>query len=205
MVGKAIHTRAFGILCVGLLLAGLTGSGNGASNADKPRDWVSQRMIMVADAAGVALPETFEELMDYAGVAGDTGTDDGLCLATAIYFEARGESIDGQVAVGKVILNRVADKRYPSTICGVVFQNERWRNRCQFSFACDGQSDKPLEREAWMMARRIANLVKASWVPDTSGAATHYHATYVSPRWRTALKQTVQVGQHVFYREGLRR
>lgn len=203
MVGQAIYTRAFGILCVGLLFAGLTGSG--ADTGDQQRKWVSQRMVMVADAAGGALPATFEELMDFAGVMGDTGTADDLCLAQAIYFEARGESVDGQVAVGKVILNRVSDKRYPSTICGVVFQNQRWYNRCQFSFACDGQSDKPSERTAWMMARRIANLVKASWVPDTSGAATHYHATYVKPVWRTKLKQTVQVGQHVFYREGVRR
>ncbi len=203
MIGQAIYTRAVWILSVGILVAGLTGSG--AATSDRQQAWVSHRMVMVAEAAGGALPATFAELMDFAGVGGETGTADDLCLAKAIYFEARGESIDGQVAVGKVILNRVTDKRYPSTICGVVFQNERWHNRCQFSFACDGQSDKPSERKAWMMARRIANLVKASWVPDTSGAATHYHATYVKPSWRNALQQTVQVGQHVFYREGVRR
>ena len=82
----------------------------------------------------------------------------------------------------------------------MVFQNERWRHRCQFSFACDGLSDEPLERDAWMMARRIANLVKARLVPDNSGEATHYHATYVSPKWKHGLEQTVQLGRHVFYR-----
>ena len=78
------------------------------------------------------------------------------CLAEGIYFEARGEPEAGQAAVAQVILNRVRNPAYPDTICGVVYQNKNWRNRCQFSFACDGRSEVIAERSQWDDARRIA-------------------------------------------------
>ena len=123
------------------------------------------------------------------------------CLATAIYFEARGEDEKGQAAVAQVILNRVRNPAYPNTICGVVYQNQSWKNRCQFSFACDGIEDRVIERRAYAVAERIAHKVTAgeTWI-QAVGSATNYHATYVKPRWAKAMERVDKIGRHIFYR-----
>ncbi|MEZ5841778.1 MAG: cell wall hydrolase [Hyphomicrobiales bacterium] len=123
------------------------------------------------------------------------------CLATAVYFEARGEPVEGQVAVAQVILNRVANVHYPNSICGVVYQNKSWRNRCQFSFACDGYKDRIRDADAWQIAQDVADRVLngAAYITDVGGA-THYHATYVKPRWSRTLLRLDKIGQHIFYR-----
>ncbi|MEX6508383.1 cell wall hydrolase [Jiella sp. M17.18] len=123
------------------------------------------------------------------------------CLASGIYFEARGESSMGQAAVGQVILNRVRNPAFPDTICGVVYQNKNWHNRCQFSFACDGSRDKIRDADAWAKAQRIADAVTKGeiWVNEV-GSATHYHADYVRPRWASAMEEVDKIGKHVFYR-----
>ena len=123
------------------------------------------------------------------------------CLAQAIYFEARGESYEGQVAVAHVIMNRVESPRYPNSICGVVFQNEHMRHLCQFSFACDGRSDNPYEMAAWRQAQRIAEKVLLKNYRDVTNRSTHYHADYVSPSWANHMQPTMKVGTHIFYRE----
>ncbi len=125
------------------------------------------------------------------------------CLAQAVYFEARSEPFEGQVAVAYVILNRVKDRRYPDNICGVVFQNEKRRNQCQFSFACDGLSDNPYEKAAWNVARRVAGGTLKNASSDVTARSTHYHAKYVHPGWAKHLQPTLQVGSHIFYREDL--
>lgn len=123
------------------------------------------------------------------------------CLATAIYFEARGESYRGQVAVAQVVLNRVKDYRYPNTICGVVFQNQNWRNACQFSFACDGIPEVVNDRRSWAQAEDIARRTTAGELYLTEVAdATHYHATYVRPAWAPRMTKVTQIGLHIFYR-----
>ena len=123
------------------------------------------------------------------------------CLAEGIYFEARGEELKGQAAVAQVILNRVRNPTYPNTICGVVYQNENWRNRCQFSFACDRIPDLILAPWHWKTAKEIAMAVTAGkiWLDDV-GSATHYHATYVNPPWGRTMKKVAKIGQHIFYR-----
>nr|WP_246232626.1 cell wall hydrolase [Aurantimonas aggregata] len=123
------------------------------------------------------------------------------CLANGIYFEARGESATGQAAVAQVILNRVRNPAYPKTICGVVYQNKNWRNRCQFSFACDGSRPRVGDRSAWARAKQVAEQVTKGdiWLSDV-GSATHYHATYVRPRWASAMERVDKIGKHVFYR-----
>ena len=129
------------------------------------------------------------------------------CLALAIYFEARGESEDGQVAVSQVILNRVESKRYPNTICGVVYQNAHMRNRCQFSFTCDGKPEHPTEAKMWRQAKRLASqmLCGSECALDPLAPkgrvreATHYHATYVRPRWSYRLRPVGRIGLHKFY------
>ena len=123
------------------------------------------------------------------------------CLAEGIYFEARGEPELGQAAVAQVILNRVRNPTYPKTICGVVYQNDGWRNRCQFSFACDGIKDRIANREDYKVAEEVAMAVTAGkiFIPEVA-SATHYHATYVNPRWSHAMKKMKKIGLHIFYR-----
>jgi spore germination cell wall hydrolase CwlJ-like protein len=123
------------------------------------------------------------------------------CLASGIYFEARGESARGQAAVAQVILNRVRNPAYPKTICGVVYQNEDWRNRCQFSFACDNIRDRVRSQHHWKMAREVAMATTAGkiWLTEV-GSSTHYHAVYVRPKWAKSMKKLGRIGLHVFYR-----
>ncbi len=121
-------------------------------------------------------------------------------MAQAVYFEARGEPFEGQLAVALVVLNRVRDARYPNEICAVVFENETWRNRCQFSFACDGRSDRPSDFSAWVSAVKTARMVGTGGLRDLTQASTHYHAEYVEPEWAARFRQTVKIGRHYFYR-----
>lgn len=122
------------------------------------------------------------------------------CMATAIYFEARSESYRGQIAVGQVVMNRLAHPIYPKSICNVVFQNSNMRNACQFSFACDGIPERVTEPKAWAQAEEIAKGVINGTLYETDvGAATHYHATYVYPHWAPKLKKNVKIGHHIFY------
>lgn len=124
------------------------------------------------------------------------------CLATAVYFEARGESPTGQEAVAAVILNRVESPKWPDSVCDVVFQNQHRRNACQFSFACDGVVDTPRERLAWSRAEAIAEKAMRSKADERAvPGATHYHANYVKPRWASAMKRVGTIGSHIFYRE----
>ncbi len=125
------------------------------------------------------------------------------CLAEAIYFEARGEPGNGQRAVAQVVLNRVSDRRYPSTVCDVVFQNRERPNRCQFSFACDGRPEGIDDVRAWKRAILIAGeALSGRYFDESVGAATHYHAASVEPVWSRELLQIAQIGAHVFYRTG---
>lgn len=118
------------------------------------------------------------------------------CLATEIYFEARSEVVQGQADVAHVIMNRVDDRRWPDTICGVVQQKRR--NVCQFSFYCDGMSDTPREGGAWDLAQVLATDILASGERSTDAA--HYHADYVKPYWANSFEFVGQVGVHIFYR-----
>ncbi len=115
-----------------------------------------------------------------------------LCLALAIYWEARNQPIKGQLAVADVILNRVADKRYPDNECEVVFQHK------QFSFYWDNKSDKPLEENAWHKAKELAKV--AVIVPGTAKGSTHYHTTEVQPTWSLCLAPVTEIGDHVFFK-----
>jgi spore germination cell wall hydrolase CwlJ-like protein len=169
--------------------------------------------IAPANVANAPTPLAASQQLAYARanapVSGGYTTSESLeasdrelwCLATAIYFEARGESYRGQVAVAQVVLNRMRDHRYPDTICGVVFQNQHRRNACQFSFACDGIADRVSERQPWAQAEEIARKVASGELYLTEvGTATHYHATYVRPPWARRMDRVTQIGLHVFYK-----
>jgi spore germination cell wall hydrolase CwlJ-like protein len=124
------------------------------------------------------------------------------CLARAVYFEARSESELGQLAVAKVILNRVKDPEYPNTICGVVYQGSGRRNSCQFSFACDGLPDDVRSAASWASAKRIAKKAIAGDAHVAAiGTATNYHADYVKPKWAKSMKRLIKIGRHVFYED----
>ena len=125
------------------------------------------------------------------------------CLALNIYFEARNEPGLGMIAVGQVVLNRVKDSRFPTTVCDVVRQGgPRPKNRCQFSWWCDGLSDRPKDKGAWARSQALAFLLYWGFVDDTTGGALWYHADYVKPRWRTSFEQGAKFGRHFFYRRG---
>lgn len=164
-------------------------------------------------AAGVPMPAALSQKIAYARAEtpatvfgapvapGKTVSDKELwCLATAIYFEARGEAYRGQVGVAQVVLNRVKHKLYPGTICGVVFQNQEKRNACQFSFACDGIPDRVTDQKSWKQAQDIAKgAARGDLYLAEVGHSTHYHATYVSPHWAPRMTKVTKIGLHVFY------
>jgi spore germination cell wall hydrolase CwlJ-like protein len=123
------------------------------------------------------------------------------CLAEAIYFEARGEPVKGQIAVAQVVLNRAFSGYYPTTVCGVVYQNAHRHYACQFSFACDGRREIIREPDAWERAKKIAteSLDGKLWLPEV-GKATHYHAYWVRPGWVREMHKLYKLGVHTFYR-----
>lgn len=139
-----------------------------------------------------------------ASQPGAKGGDQWACLAKALYFEARGESVKGQFAVAEVILNRVDSRTYPNSVCAVVNQgaNDR-RAGCQFSFACDGRADTIREREAYNRVAKIARMMMDGAPRALTGGATHFHTTNVKPGWARRFPNTAKIGSHLFYRESI--
>jgi spore germination cell wall hydrolase CwlJ-like protein len=128
-----------------------------------------------------------------------------LCLTQAIYHEARGESEEGQWAVANVIINRALSKKFPSTMCGVVFQNaDQGYHHCQFTFACDGKSDFGTEKSAWARASKMASVAYSEFRQgDRPGvlpsSALYYHTRSVNPGWSNKFRRVATIGAHEFY------
>lgn len=131
----------------------------------------------------------------------DSGPAQWRCLTEAIYFEARGEPTQGQVAVAEVVLNRVDAENYPDNVCDVINQGTGRLHACQFSYTCDGITERVTEPIAWEEAGRIARALLDGAPRRLTNAATHYHADYVDPYWAQVYPQTAQVGRHIFYRQ----
>jgi spore germination cell wall hydrolase CwlJ-like protein len=121
------------------------------------------------------------------------------CLTEAIYFEARGESLQGQIAVAEVILNRVDSPLYPRTVCGVVRQ--RGSGGCQFSYICDGRTDRMREKASADLAGRIARAMLDGAPRQLTDGATHFHTRAVRPSWSKRYAHTTTIGAHIFYRK----
>jgi spore germination cell wall hydrolase CwlJ-like protein len=143
------------------------------------------------------------------------------CLALNIYYESRSDNIAGMAAVSDVVLNRVESTVYPNTVCDVIKQakmKESWktkqfpdlddserkyipiRNRCQFSWFCDGKADKPASGDSWNKAQTIAyRMLEYNYLRGISEGATHYHATYVDPKWNDNMLLVGRIGLHIFY------
>ena len=130
------------------------------------------------------------------------------CLALNVYHESKNQSLIGQIAVAQVTMNRVRDERYPDNVCDVVKQGltYKWnpsipiRNKCQFSWYCDGKSDKPRDEHAWDKAMLVAHGVYYGNLDDFVEGATHYHAHYVLPSWASSKTYITRIDDHIFYR-----
>jgi len=136
-----------------------------------------------------------------------------VCLALNVYHEAKNQSLSGQIAVAEVVMNRVADSRYPNNVCDVVKQGltYKWnpgfpiRNKCQFSWYCDGKSDVAKEKDAWEEALSVAKGVYHGYLDAYLEGATHYHAHYVNPSWAETKTYITRIDDHIFYRWDLER
>jgi len=128
------------------------------------------------------------------------------CVAEAIYFEARGEPFEGQLAVANVINNRVKSSKFPNTHCDVVYQAKRIngkivKNKCAFSFYCDGKVEEIKDKKAYKLAENIAKLSMQEVYVDIAKRATHFHTTNVNPYWSKHLEYLGKIGKHKFYYE----
>ena len=152
----------------------------------------------LAYARETTAPTSFDLTVDKYG--NKNSQKDNKNKTQAIYFESRGESYRGQVAVGQVVMNRLAHPIYPKDICQVVFQNQQMHNACQFSFACDGRPETVTDEKSWKQADEIAKgVINGSLYLPEVGKATHYHANYVYPDWAPRLKRVAKIGHHIFY------
>lgn len=123
------------------------------------------------------------------------------CLAEALYFEARGETVKGQFAVAEVIMNRVKSGRFPDSVCGVINQGTGKKYQCQFTYTCDGIPERIHEPRAWERVGKVARAILDGVAPmNLTDGATHYHTTAVRPRWSRTYTKTAQFGTHLFYR-----
>lgn len=121
------------------------------------------------------------------------------CLALALYWEARGEIDAGMIAVGWTILNRVASSDFPDTPCDVIFQGGE-QPPCQFSWSCDGKSDKPRNAASWSRARDLAGMLLSDPPDDPTDGALYFHSSGIDVPWRVSRTETATIGNHVFYR-----
>ena len=151
----------------------------GLTKVRRPSDWTYSKLL------SLPVPKSDKQMS---------------CLAEALYFEARGEPIKGQLAVGEVILNRVEDRRYPSSICKVVNQGTGRRFACQFTYTCDGKLETVHERKPYEMALKIAKILITTHDRKLTRGSTHYHSNYVNPKWSKKFERVAKFGRHIFYR-----
>ncbi len=126
------------------------------------------------------------------------------CLAEALYFEARGESVKGQFAVAEVIMNRVDSPSFPNTICGVIHQGTGRKYACQFTYTCDGHPEVIHEKAAFNRVAKVASIMARGAARPLTDGATYYHTKAVSPSWSRKFARTASIGVHHFYRRHTR-
>ena len=152
----------------------------GLTKVRRPSEWTSSKLL------SLPVPKSDKQMS---------------CLAEALYFEARGEPIKGQLAVGEVILNRVEDTRYPSSICKVVNEGTGRRFACQFTYTCDGKLETVHERKPYEMALKIAKILMTTHDRKLTRGSTHYHSNYVNPKWSKKFERVAKFGRHIFYKQ----
>jgi spore germination cell wall hydrolase CwlJ-like protein len=163
--------------------------------AKLPSDRIDALLSRPQSAGSISYDRAW--LAELPAVKGDT---EWRCLAEALYFEARGESVKGQFAVAEVILNRVDSPNYPDTICGVVHQGTGRKYACQFTYTCDGHKEVIREPGAFTQVGKVAKLMLSGAPRALTQGATHYHTTAVNPRWARKFPRTAKIGVHLFYR-----
>lgn len=151
---------------------------------------------------GAALALAFAATMPLATPAAASSASELKCLADTLYFEARGEPVDGQKAVAEVILNRRDSGKFPSTICGVVKQGSS--KGCQFSYNCGGKTRAIREKAAYARIHKIAEAALSGAPRDLTNGATYFHTTAVKPSWSRKFTRTTKIGRHIFYSDGRR-
>lgn len=210
MTQHTVHTVLTACLTAAAVAFGLPGAASagevdpgGASAVIRlDMDGAAGAMKLDAGAAVVTGPSAIVQIGDPADFVGGShdATDPVTCLTEAVYYEARSEGLAGQRAVAQVVINRTHSGRFPSSVCGVVYQRTRAYSGCQFTFVCDGSMDRVTDGRAWDVAQGVAKQALAGFVYKPLAAAMHYHADYVMPYWAASLPRIRQIGRHVFYR-----
>ncbi len=195
-VGKA-HRRADCAVVGAIALAAVTGV-----SAQEFNHYTYESYLLKQ------LPASVEVTASPVALARAHRAAESECLAEVMYYEARGEGVDGEKAVAEVVLQRAKSPDYPETVCGVVYDGAVTasllpdRHDCQFSFACDGSVRRPRDAETWTRVRVLAERIMTGAV-KLSGIthnATSYHSVDVAPSWAGDMIQTAQIGNHVFYK-----
>lgn len=206
--GNALRRADRALFVAAVLVFGIAGA-SCAVNYNFPHTDQSARIAPVAvthvelavapEAVAAIVPKPKPTLTDMAKAA---ILAEHNCLAEAIYYEARGEGLEGQEAVAEVVVHRMHDRNFPHTLCGVVYQGANLRHGCQFSWVCNGDLAKPKSRYAWYEAQLLAARIMTGEVRlnDITGDAVNFHAVYVQPDWANHMVRTIQIGNHVFYR-----
>lgn len=162
-------------------------------------------LLTVSAPRSKTRPESISFTKDWVdGLPPAAGDEEWRCLAEALYFEARGETVKGQFAVAEVIMNRVNSSRFPATLCGVINQGTGRKYQCQFTYTCDGYKEIIAEPKAFERVAKVARAVLDGVTVGLTGGATYYHTTAVRPKWSRTYKQTARIGVHVFYRPNYR-
>lgn len=165
----------------------------------------SPTAAVTASVRDAAVTSDIERLDTGLLNAANTAASERQCLAEAIYYEARSETLAGQKAVGEVVMNRVGSKHFPGTVCGVVYQGAERVTGCQFSFTCDGSLDKTPKGKSWTRSEMLAEHLMIGAHKPMTARSTHYHTVDINPAWAPNLKSTRQIGSHKFYRFKSRR
>ncbi len=171
-----------------------------ASRDADPQTTSALARMATPDTARVVAPAKldFATLDALPRVTG--GGADQECLAQAIYFESRGEPLDGQIAVAEVVLNRVGDHSFPKTVCGVTRQGAGSGRGCQFSYVCDGNSDTMKSAGARERSEKLAALMLAGRPRTVTDGAIYFHTRAIRPSWSRRMARTTTIGHHIFYR-----
>ena len=173
------------------------------------KDFISSDLIFIS-SLGLNTLEIFSGFSDFDDGRFSFDTIDNLpkpkltnemkCLAEAIYFEARGEALEGQYAVGEVIINRVLSKDFPNSVCGVISEGANRLNACQFSYNCDGKLETITEKKIYERILKLSQMLLEPSARFLTSGATFYHSKLVSPSWSKKFIKTNEIGNHVFYK-----
>ncbi len=192
--GTGARVSARALIC-GLVFGSVIAAGGAAWAGHRPHP---ARPIRVGRHTPAAILVPARPFQIPGGL--DNAPRDVDCLTAAVYYEARGESPDGQAAVAQVVLNRVRHPAFPKSVCGVVFQGVHSGSGCQFSFACNGAMTRPREPDAWARAQNIATHALTGGVMAAVGNATNFHAARVGLSWGGGMVRVARIGMHIFYR-----